>query len=240
MLRLTCALLRENKQTHNILFRKQRNIWFISTLCLISCEFICSLTSCQPSSLLFISAFVCVCILQEHSLSEEHHPLESDLCLHPEERHLVHRPVNHESLGYREQPGDHTPSHCWLCACRDSNHWDKAYITVLFLRCGAGWWRQRIITSMWPTSSGCSVKAVICTQPSSSPTPLTNSGSGCSSASAGVSSPVHLSVLSAHLSTCLCCQLTWTPVCLITGIPFPIIMAWAFGKLYYDNEKWVT
>lgn len=23
------------------------------------------------------------------------------------------------------------------------------------------------------------------------------------------------------------------------GIPFPIIVAWAIGKLYYDNEKWV-
>lgn len=23
-----------------------------------------------------------------------------------------------------------------------------------------------------------------------------------------------------------------------TGIPFPIIVAWAIGKLYYDNEKW--
>lgn len=22
-----------------------------------------------------------------------------------------------------------------------------------------------------------------------------------------------------------------------TGIPFPIIVAWAMGKLYYDNEK---
>lgn len=25
----------------------------------------------------------------------------------------------------------------------------------------------------------------------------------------------------------------------LTGIPFPIIVAWAIGKLYYDNEKWV-
>lgn len=25
-----------------------------------------------------------------------------------------------------------------------------------------------------------------------------------------------------------------------TGIPFPIIVAWAIGKLYYDNEKWVS
>lgn len=24
------------------------------------------------------------------------------------------------------------------------------------------------------------------------------------------------------------------------GIPFPIIVAWAIGKLYYDNEKWVS
>lgn len=23
----------------------------------------------------------------------------------------------------------------------------------------------------------------------------------------------------------------------LTGIPFPIIVAWAIGKLYYDNEK---
>lgn len=23
----------------------------------------------------------------------------------------------------------------------------------------------------------------------------------------------------------------------LAGIPFPIIVAWAIGKLYYDNEK---
>lgn len=26
-------------------------------------------------------------------------------------------------------------------------------------------------------------------------------------------------------------------VVLSAGIPFPIIVAWAIGKLYYDNEK---
>ncbi|XP_013855594.1 corticotropin-releasing factor receptor 1, partial [Austrofundulus limnaeus] len=29
----------------------------------------------------------------------------------------------------------------------------------------------------------------------------------------------------------------WMFVCIGWGIPFPIIVAWAFGKLYYDNEK---
>lgn len=27
--------------------------------------------------------------------------------------------------------------------------------------------------------------------------------------------------------------------CLFAGIPFPIIVAWAIGKLYYENEQWV-
>lgn len=48
-----------------------------------------------------------VCVFQEHSLFEEHHPLEPDLRLHPEERHLVHRPANNESRCYREKPGAH-------------------------------------------------------------------------------------------------------------------------------------
>lgn len=38
-----------------------------------------------------------------------------------------------------------------------------------------------------PTSSGCSARAVTSTRPSSSPTPPTSCASGCSSASAGVS-----------------------------------------------------
>ncbi|XP_049416861.1 corticotropin-releasing factor receptor 1 isoform X9 [Epinephelus fuscoguttatus] len=29
----------------------------------------------------------------------------------------------------------------------------------------------------------------------------------------------------------------WMFICIGWGIPFPIIVAWAFGKLYYDNEK---
>lgn len=28
-----------------------------------------------------------------------------------------------------------------------------------------------------------------------------------------------------------------THLCSSAGIPFPIIVAWAIGKLYYDNEK---
>lgn len=26
----------------------------------------------------------------------------------------------------------------------------------------------------------------------------------------------------------------------IPGIPCPIIVAWAIGKLYYENEQWVS
>lgn len=29
----------------------------------------------------------------------------------------------------------------------------------------------------------------------------------------------------------------WLFSVFLTGIPFPIIVAWAIGKLYYDNEK---
>ncbi|XP_008583600.1 PREDICTED: corticotropin-releasing factor receptor 1 isoform X2 [Galeopterus variegatus] len=29
----------------------------------------------------------------------------------------------------------------------------------------------------------------------------------------------------------------WMFICLGWGVPFPIIVAWAIGKLYYDNEK---
>lgn len=36
---------------------------------------------------------------QEHPLSEEHHPLEPHRRLHPEERHLVYRPDDHEPGG---------------------------------------------------------------------------------------------------------------------------------------------
>lgn len=119
---------------------------------------------------------------------------------------------------------------------------------------------------MWPTSSGCLGKDATCTPPWCSPTPPTNSESGCSSASAGVGSPVYLFTclcergvplhifdqlivylslstpvrLYTNLSTCLPSQLTCPPVFLLPGIPFPIIVAWAFGKLYYDNEKWVA
>uniref|UniRef100_M4AE84 Corticotropin releasing hormone receptor 1 n=1 Tax=Xiphophorus maculatus TaxID=8083 RepID=M4AE84_XIPMA len=31
----------------------------------------------------------------------------------------------------------------------------------------------------------------------------------------------------------------WMFICIGWGIPFPIIVAWAFGKLYYDNEKFI-
>ncbi|KAJ8793138.1 hypothetical protein J1605_003815 [Eschrichtius robustus] len=30
----------------------------------------------------------------------------------------------------------------------------------------------------------------------------------------------------------------WMFICIGWGVPFPIIVAWAIGKLYYDNEKW--
>lgn len=132
---------------------------------------------------------------------------------------------------------------------------------------------------MWQTSSGCLVKDATCTPPWSLPTPPINSGSGCSSALAGVgyrlvclsvclSPPACLTSLSTRLSilhsdcpclhlldykaicpsvwpficlsTCVRPWLTCPPISLLPGIPFPIIVAWAFGKLYYDNEKWVT
>lgn len=51
----------------------------------------------------FYSPFLSVS--QEHPLPEEHHPLEPHHRLHPEERHLVHRPADHEPRGAREQRG---------------------------------------------------------------------------------------------------------------------------------------
>lgn len=49
---------------------------------------------------------------QEHPLPEEHHPLEPDHRLHPAQRHLVHRPADHESRGSRKQRGTIGPNRC--------------------------------------------------------------------------------------------------------------------------------
>lgn len=57
---------------------------------------------------------------------------------------------------------------------------------------------------------------------------------------------VHLHWLGSAKSACLQTHLSFSftglpvlPKCLFVGIPFPIIVAWTLGKLYYDNEKWV-
>ncbi len=76
-----------------------------------------------------------------------------------------------------------------FCTQFSSSSSSPAPLALLF-RCGAGWWRQLIITSMWQTSSGCLAKVVIFTRLLFLPTQPTSLGSGCSSALAGVCQPV--------------------------------------------------
>lgn len=47
----------------------------------------------------------CSTPLQEHSVSEKHHPLEPDHSLHPTQCHVVRGAAHHEPRGAREQCG---------------------------------------------------------------------------------------------------------------------------------------
>lgn len=60
--------------------------------------------SLGPLSAPSVTSLCVVC--QEHPLSEEHHPLEPDHRLHPEERHLVHRAADHQQRSARQQRGE--------------------------------------------------------------------------------------------------------------------------------------
>lgn len=48
------------------------------------------------TNLNMVQSTLCLSLCQEYSLFKEHHPLESNLCLHPEKCDVVHRSAHHE------------------------------------------------------------------------------------------------------------------------------------------------
>lgn len=116
-------------------------------------------------------------------------------------------------------------------------------ILLFLLRCGAGWWLQPTTTSMWPTSSGCLGKDATCTPPWCSPTPPTNSESGCSSASDGVGLPVCVNemylftFLTSWLFTCLSLHLSdFTPIYLpVCPLSSPVHLSFCFQAFRFPS-----
>nr|XP_012606537.1 corticotropin-releasing factor receptor 1 isoform X1 [Microcebus murinus] len=184
---------------------------------------------------------------QKHPVPAEHHPLEPHLSLHPAQRHLVRGAAHHEPQGPSEQCGA-------SCGEQEGPRPDQRKAEEGVPCRGRGCARPR---SHGPGTGPHGVCAPSCPEGAQArvgccPSSITSSGWGwqgwCRLVTAaynyfhvttffwmfGEGCYLHTAIVLTYSTDRL---RKWMFICIGWGVPFPIIVAWAIGKLYYDNEK---